>query len=142
VASANLDLVRSAVAAWEGGDYSETEWADPEISFVIADGPAPGSWNGLTGMAEGWRRFLSAWEEFSGAQVEEYRELDDERVLVFHSWSGRGKSSGLELGEMRAKAATLFRVRGGKVSRLVIYFDRERAVANLGLATGDDSIPT
>lgn len=65
-ASANLDLVRSVVAAWEGGDYTETEWADPEIAFVIADGPAPGSWNGLTGMAEGWRRFLSAWEEFRG----------------------------------------------------------------------------
>jgi ketosteroid isomerase-like protein len=134
MAPANLDLVRSVVETWEGGDYSQTEWADPEIAFVIADGPAPGNWTGLTGMAKGWRSFLSAWEEFSGAQVDEYRELDDERVLVFHSWSGRGKSSGLELGQMRAKAATLFHVRGGKVSRLVIYFDRERAVADLGLA--------
>lgn len=74
--------------------------------------------------------------------MEEYRELDDEHVLVFHSWSGRGRSSGLELGQMRAKAATLFQVRGGKVSRLVLYFDRERAVADLGPDTGDDSIPT
>jgi ketosteroid isomerase-like protein len=134
MASANLDLVRSVVAAWEGGNYSEMGWADPEIAFVIADGPAPGSWTGLTGMAEGWRSFLSAWEEFRGEQVEDYRELDDERVLIFHSWSGRGKSSGLELGQMRAKAATLFHVRDGKVSRLVVYFDRERAVADLGLA--------
>jgi ketosteroid isomerase-like protein len=76
---------------------------------------------------------LSAWEEFRGEKVDEYRELDGERVLVFHSWSGRGKASGLELGQMQAKAATLFQVRGGKVSRLVIYFDRERAVADLGL---------
>ncbi len=57
---------------------------------------------------------------------------------MLHGWSGRGKSSGLELGLMRAKAATLFQVRGGKVSSLVIYFDRERAVADLGLSSEAD----
>jgi hypothetical protein len=36
--SANLDLVRSLCVAWEEGDYSSTEWADPEIEFVVADG--------------------------------------------------------------------------------------------------------
>jgi hypothetical protein len=114
-----------------GGDYSSAEWAHPKIEFVIADGPAPGSWTGLTEMAEGWRSFLSAWEEFHG-EAAEYRELDDQRVLLLHRWSGRGKSSGLELGQMRTDGAALFHVRGGKVSRLVVYFDR--AVADLGLA--------
>ena len=70
----------------------------------------------------------------------EFREFDGERVLVFHSWSGRGKSSGLDLGEMGAESATLFQVRDGKVSRLVIYFDRERAVADLG--TDSETGPT
>jgi hypothetical protein len=53
VASANLELVRSIFGAWERGDYSSVAWADPEIEFVIADGPNPGSWRGPAGLVEG-----------------------------------------------------------------------------------------
>ena len=59
--------------------------------------------------------------------VEEYRELDDERVVVFTELSGRGKTSGLELGKTGAKGAHVYHVRDGKVIRIVNYIDRERA---------------
>jgi ketosteroid isomerase-like protein len=129
----NVELIRSIYTPQEHGDYSSAEWADPEIEYVIADGPTPGRWTGLAGMAEGWRGFLSAWEEFR-PEVDEYRELDDERVLVLSHYSARGKTSGLELGQIRANGAGLFHIRGGKVTKLVIYFDREHAFADLGLA--------
>ncbi|HEX4188777.1 MAG TPA: hypothetical protein VHY83_12845 [Solirubrobacteraceae bacterium] len=64
MSSANVDLVRSIWAAWERGDYSSAAWADPEIEFVFADGPSPGSWTGLAGMAEANREWLSAWEHY------------------------------------------------------------------------------
>jgi ketosteroid isomerase-like protein len=134
--STNLDLVRSIYSAWERGDYGSAAWADPEIELVIPDfGPASGRWSGLAGMAEGFREVLGAWDDYR-ADVEEYRELDDERVLVLILLRGRGKTSGLELGQLRAKGATLFQIRGGKVTRLVQYFDRERALRELGLASG------
>ena len=134
MASANVDLVGSIFAAWERGDFSSAGWAHPEIEFVIADGPLPGSWKGLAEMAKGWREFLNAWEEWR-EEAEEYRELDGERVLVLVRMSGRGKASGLELGDTRTKSAKVFHVRGGKVTRFVTYWDRERALADLGLAS-------
>jgi ketosteroid isomerase-like protein len=130
--SENLDLVRSICAPWEHGDYSSAEWAHPEIEVVSPDGPTPGIWSGLAGMAEGYRQFLSAWNDVR-TDVEEYRELDDARVLVFTHTSGRGKTSGLELGPISATTAVLFHIRNGKVTKLGLYFDRDRALADLGL---------
>jgi ketosteroid isomerase-like protein len=128
----NLELVRSICAAWDRGDYSSADWVDPEIEFAFMDGPAPGSGTGSRGLAEGWRAWLSAWDEFH-QEADEYRELDDERVLVFFRFSGRGKTSGLELGQMYSRAAVLFHVRDGKVTRWVGYLDSQRALADLGL---------
>ena len=64
--------------------------------------------------------------------ADEYRELDHERILVLVHHGGRGKTSGLELEQLRGGAG-LFHVSDGKVTRLVIYADRERALADLGL---------
>jgi ketosteroid isomerase-like protein len=131
--SENLDLVRSIYAAWERGDYSSVAWADPEIQFVFADGPEPGTWRGVVGMLEGFRGWLKAWEDYR-VVADEFRELDGERVFVLTHNSGRGKASGLEIGQMGTRGqANLFHVRGGNVTKFVLYWDRDRAFADLGL---------
>jgi ketosteroid isomerase-like protein len=131
--SPNVELVRSLFAAWERGEFSSGEWVHPEIEYVMADGPSPGTWTGLAEAAEGFRDFLGAWEDYR-IEADDYRELDDERVLVLIRRSGRGKISGLELGQVQTEGAVLFHVRGGKVTRQVVYFDRDRALADLGIA--------
>jgi ketosteroid isomerase-like protein len=130
--SQNLDLVRSIYATWERGDFSSAEWADPEIEYLIPDGPSPGAWVGVAGRHEPWRDFLSAWADLR-LEAEEYRELDHDRVLVLDHFSGRGKASGLAISEVGAKGANLLEVHDGKVTRLVRYYDREHAFADLGL---------
>ena len=131
MASQNVELVRSICTAWARGEFGGVEWAHPEIEYVQAgQGPAPGTWTGVAGMAEGWRDFMEAWKDFR-IDVDEYRELDQERVLAFVYLSGHGKTSGLEF--RRRPAVSLFHVRGGKVTRLVNYADVESAIADLGL---------
>ena len=91
-------------------------------------------WHGVpTRMIEGWRDFLKAWEHWRG-EAEQYRELDSERVLVLIHGTGRGKATGLEAAQIRSEGANLFHVSGGRVKRLVVYFNRETAFADLGLA--------
>jgi len=130
--SENLDLVRSVFANWERGDYGSAEWADPEIEWVVAEGPDPGTWTGVAGMVEGWQGQLGAWENWR-VHADDYRELDDERVLVLTDQRGRGKRSGLEAPQEWRKGASLFHLRNGKVTRLALYWNRERALADLGL---------
>jgi ketosteroid isomerase-like protein len=130
--SENLNLVRSIFAAWGRGDFSSVEWAHPDIELAIADGPAPGSWTGVAGMAEAWRDLPGAWEGLR-SEAEAYQELDDERIFVLAHFSGRGRTSGLELSEMWMGGAGLFHLRDGKVTRHVVYLNRDRALADLGL---------
>ena len=133
MSSANLELVRSIYADWERGDFSSADWAHPEVELVLADGPMQGSWSGLAGMAEGWRGFLSAWEEMR-AVPDSYHELDETRVAVRMHNVGRGKSSGVDVGPMRQRSLNLFEIRDGKVIKVIAYWDGERAAAELGLA--------
>ena len=128
----NLDLVRSIFAAWQRGDFSSADWADPEIELLAVDGPEPGSWSGLAAVANAWRDFLRAWDAWR-VEAEQYREVDEERVLVLGTFSGRGRTSGFELGEIGTHGANLLHIRDGKVTRVVIYWDREHAFADLGI---------
>jgi ketosteroid isomerase-like protein len=137
--SANLDLVRSILADWERGDYfSRVDWADPEIELVLVGGPDPGSWKGATETAEAWRDYLSQWQGYR-IEAEEYSQLDGERVLVLFRVFGRGRASGLELGQFQQRPASVFHVRDGTETRLVTYLDRDRALADLGLVREGDA---
>jgi len=131
--SENLDLVKSVYAEWERGDFSSADWADPEIDFVMVGGLSEGRWRGVAEMGEAWAAMLLAWEHLR-AVAEEFRELDRERVLVFLTNEGRGKGSGIDVGEISTKAANLFRIRDGKVTGLTLYWDRDRAITDLGLS--------
>jgi ketosteroid isomerase-like protein len=134
--SENLELVKSIFAEWERGDWSSAQWADPEIEFEMIGGLMEGRWTGVAEMGKAWGAMLAAWEDLT-ADPDEFRELDDERVVVFLGNQGRGRGSGIDIGEISVKAANLFTIRDGKVKSLTLYWDRNRAIADLGLDPSD-----
>src|SRR5437588_5782435 len=125
--SENLDLVRSIYAAWERGDFSHAEWAEPEIEYVVPDGPEPGTWSGIAAMADAFHDQLRAWDDYR-VEATEFRELDDERVLALVQFRASGKTSAVEVDQ---EGAELFHVRDRRVTRLVAYWERENALADL-----------
>jgi ketosteroid isomerase-like protein len=131
--SENLDLARSIIGDWERGDIlTSAEWAHPDIECVMVDGPVPSRRTGLAGMARITREIVSAYEDFS-VTAQEYREIDERHVLVLVQFRGRTKTSGLELGQIAGRNASLLHIEFGTVTRLALYWDRDRAFADLGL---------
>jgi ketosteroid isomerase-like protein len=128
-----MDLLRALFAEWERGEFfTDAEWADPEIECVMADGPTPGAGTGLAGMATVFRDVITPFDDFR-VNVEEYREIDGRRVVVLVKFSGRGKTSGMEIGRVDANNACLLDIDGGAVTRIALYWDRERLFADLDL---------
>jgi hypothetical protein len=83
-------------------------------------------------MEELFTRWLSSFADFR-LTADRVIEVDDDRVLALTQVSGQGKTSGLNLALAGSAFAHLFQLRGGKVARLVVHFDRDRALADLGL---------
>ena len=61
--SANTELVRSIYAAWERGDFSSAEWADPRIEYVNPLGAIePGTRHGLVAFTRAVESVFDGWE--------------------------------------------------------------------------------
>jgi hypothetical protein len=129
--SENLDLVRSIYADWERGDFSNVEWADPEIEYEFVDG-APGVAKGIGEMARMWWDVRRTFDELR-VEATEFREIDHERVLVLTEASGTTTRSRMTMPPEWTRGAAVYRVRDGKVVGVRVWFIRDRALADLGL---------
>ena len=87
-------------------------------------------WVGRQEVAARYGAWLSGWKDFR-ADPEQYLVVDPNRILVLVHDSGRGRTSGLVLDDRTV--ANYFEIRGGKVTRLALYWSRDRALADVGL---------
>ena len=79
-------------------------------------------------MRRAWLASLSAWDDLR-AEPDEFI-VSGPHVVVLTRVHARGKGSGAEVS---ADTATVFTLDGGKVVRLVLYWDTTKALAAVGL---------
>jgi ketosteroid isomerase-like protein len=130
--SENLDLVRSIFGAWERGDHGSSEWAHPEIEYIWADGLSRGRWKGLEAMAGA----LGGHGSGRGG-ISAQRRTATACSMTSACWSstasaGAARQMTVGVGDLMTKGASVWSIKGERVTRLVLYWDRDRALADLG----------
>jgi ketosteroid isomerase-like protein len=127
---ANLEIVERAIIAVNARDaaaYSDLCHPDWELATPLA--PLEGTFKGEAGI----RAFFSALDEATESFtfcVDELRLVDDDRVLA-HLRLSVVSQGGVPITQ---SVANVYELLDGKLRRVSVYFDRDRAFAELGLA--------
>lgn len=124
----NVKKVKEIFAAWERGDFSSVEWADPEVEFTIP-GPDPHIHRGVESMGRAWAEWLGAFDEFS-VVGREFHDAGD-KVVVDQLFRGKGKGSGIPIDEIAG--AAVLTLSDGKVIRFQGFTSIEAAREAAGL---------
>lgn len=126
MAESELELARRIYALWEKGNFSESDWAEPDLEFMPPIGEEV---RGIDAMGRSWGGFLETWEGFEARPVEYVEAADG--VLVITQFHGHSIAADIPAEDL--PGAAVLRIRDGKVWRLELYFDIERAREAAGL---------
>jgi ketosteroid isomerase-like protein len=132
MSSPNVEIVRRAYEAFnhEGREamlaylHADIEWDESEL-------PArrPGVYHGHEGVSRVLSENAALWDDINIA-IDDIREGDDGRVVVFIRATGRGKHTGVDVELISAQVWSL---RDGKGERVRLYLDRQEALEATGL---------
>lgn len=128
----NVDTVRRLVEAFnEGGFASPAAVSLLDEAFLFEEPPeqpAPGVARDRDAAVRMFTDFDAAWDHHH-SELEEVRALDDERVLMLSVERFRGRD-GIEVNQ---PCGTIFTLRGGKVTRMQSFWERNSALKAAGL---------
>ena len=129
----NVEVVRSALEAWERGDLkAAADLLDPEVEWSFPSNlPEAGTYKGRDEVGRRLEEFLEAWEDLA-VTVEELVDAGD-RVVALVRYSGRGRESGIEVSGA-TRNAQVWTVRNGKALRVELYGDTAEALEAAGLS--------
>ena len=129
----NVEIVRRASERFNergiAGAVTAELFADEVVFHEPPEQPAPRSARGRAELRRLFGEFDAAWVEHK-TEPQEFRALDDERVLVFSVEWFKGRD-GIAID---ARAAAIFTVRDGKIVEWRAYWDRQSGLEAAGLS--------
>ena len=126
----NVEIVRRAIAAYLGGDFTAALAAHhPEVEFDATVRPEGRVFRGREGVAEGMRVWTGAWIDYR-LEIEDLIDAGD-HVLVTTRESGRGKGSGMKIDQ---QSFGVFTLRDGQIIRWKVFLARGDALEAAGLS--------
>jgi ketosteroid isomerase-like protein len=125
----NAALLRLAFEDFNrAGIHSVLDLMHPDIEAIdLPQAPEGRHHRGRAAIAAWFRSMEEIWDRLR-LDAEEVTELDGERVLAVVRFSGRARSSGMEIDQ---RVATVFTVHEGRAVRWQIYPTRDEAVADV-----------
>lgn len=131
MSSENLEIIRRLSEGIERGD-TEAVFAhyDPEIVWDSSrPGPISGLYHGHEGVRQYFREWMESFETYN-AHAETFIDAA-ESVVVGYRASGRGRSSGVEIGNWIFWL--VYRIRNGLVVRIETFDSKHEALEAAGL---------
>ena len=129
----NVEIVRTAYAAFQAGDPDWSSWVHPDITwdfsaYPLADLPSKGQGREAL-LSEVIETYFSGWVDYRGEIVETIDVGDDVVVILHEKARMRGSEVTLE-----RDVAHVWTVREGKWVRWLILPDRDAALEAAGLS--------
>jgi uncharacterized protein len=126
----DIEFLRGVYEQWRRGDFSREFFADDIVSRAFGFVDMEGTQHGLDEVLDVQRDWLRQWERPFSVDAEELIPAGD-AVVALIRWHGTGRGSGVPL---EAEGAHIWEIRDGKAVRWDIYRDRDRALADAGVA--------
>jgi ketosteroid isomerase-like protein len=129
----NVEVVRQSLKAWQRDDLEKwLSTLDPEVEFHSAERLVEGAastYRGIDRMREFWAFWRTEVEDFE-LEIQELRDLGDDRVLGLPPIRWRVPASGIEVDSPLGQIVT---VRDGKIVRSMDYLSHEEALEAVAL---------
>jgi len=131
MASEELDLLREAFARWNAGERTvDMDTVDSEVELHTPLASTRGApYRGHEGMRQ-WLADIDGQFEVWELQVEDWRDLEDGRVMGLGAIHAQGRGSGVELDQ---PMAWIFAFREGKVIRYDAFYSHAEGLRAAGL---------
>jgi ketosteroid isomerase-like protein len=133
MSSQNVEIVRRHLEAWRSGDAARAlAYMSEDVEFDASTRPGGKIWHGRDGVSESLAEWLEIWDEYV-LDTEEPIDAGEGVVLSLWHESGRAKHSGALIAE---PGATVFTLRDGSITKVLVSLDRAGVLAGLGLDPG------